>query len=97
MLILPDGTVREREASKAYFGSHAIKRSEIEKLVKTGAKTMIVGTGTDGLASVSTDAEGYAREAKLNLVVLPSSEAIENLNELLDKGEHVAALIHITC
>ncbi len=97
VVVLPDGTVREREAAKAKFGEHAIKRSEIEELVKTNPEIMIVGTGTDGLASMSKDTQGYARKAKLNLVVLPSSEAIQKLNQLLDERKRVAALIHITC
>ncbi len=97
VLVLPDGTVREREASKAKFGSHDIKKGEVEQLAKARAEAIIVGTGTDAMAAVSRDAQAYAKEAKLNLVVLPSSEAIEKLNELADKGKRVAALIHITC
>ena len=97
VLLLPDGTVREREADKAMFGNHTIKRNEIEPLVKAKPETIVVGTGTSGLARVSADAEGYAREANLNLVVLPSSEAIKKFNQLVDEGRSVAALIHITC
>lgn len=97
VVVLPDGAVKEREASKAKFGDHAIKRSEVEELARTNPETMLVGTGTDGLARVSADAETYARQANLNLIVLPSSEAIKKLNQLADEGKRVAALIHITC
>ena len=97
VVLLPDGSVKEREASKAMFGSHAIRKGEIEELSKAKPETLIVGTGTSGMAEVSQDAEAYAREAKLNLVVLPSSEAVEKLNQLVDEGKRVAALIHITC
>ena len=97
VVVLPDGTAKEREASKGMFGSHAIKKGEIEELAKTRPETVIVGTGTSGMAAVSEDAQAYAREAKLNLVVLPSSEAIEKLNQLVDEGKRAAALIHITC
>jgi len=92
-----DGTVREREASKAKFGGHTIGKAEIEELAKTKPETVIVGTGTSGMATVSPDARLYGRESKLNLVVLPSSEAIAKLNQLMDEGKRVAALIHITC
>lgn len=97
VVVLPDGSVKEREASKAMFGGHSIRKNEIEELAKTKPQTVIVGTGTSGMAAVSEDAQAYAQEAKLNLVVLPSSEAIEKLNELMDEGRNVAALIHITC
>lgn len=97
VLVMPDGTVREREADKRKYGDHNIKKGEIEELVKAKPETIIVGTGTDGLATVSSDAQSYARTEKLGLAVLPSSEAIEKLNQLLDEGKRAAALIHITC
>ena len=97
VVVLPDGSVKEREASKAMFGSHNIRKNEIEELAKTKPETLVVGTGTSGMAAVSGDAQAYAREAKLNLVVLPSSEAVEKLNQLIDEGKRAAALIHITC
>ena len=97
VVVLPDGTVKEREASKAKFGGHTIGKAEIEELAKTKPETVIVGTGTNGMATLSPEARLYGREAKLNLVVLPSSEAIAKLNQLVDEGKRVAALIHITC
>ncbi len=97
VLVLPDGTVKEREASKEKFGDHAIKKGEIEKLAETKPETVIVGTGTSAMAAVSEEAQAYAREAKLDLAVLASSEAIEKLNQLIDEGRPAAALIHITC
>jgi len=95
--ILPDGTVKEREASKAMFGDHAIKKTEIEELAKTRPDSIVVGTGTMGMARVSPDAEAYARQEKLDFTVLPSFEAIDEVNQLVDEGKPVAALIHITC
>ena len=97
VVVLPDGTIKEREASKAKFGGHTIGKAEIEELAKMKPETVIVGTGTDGMATVSEDGQAYARGAKLNLVVLASSKAIEKLNQLTREGKRVAALIHITC
>ena len=97
VVVLPDGTVKEREASKAKFGGHTIGKAEIEGLAKTKPETVIVGTGTSGMARLSPDARLYGREAKLNMVVLPSSEATAKFNQLADEGKRVAALIHVTC
>jgi hypothetical protein len=97
VVVLPDGTVKEREASKAMFGDHAIKKTEIEELANAKPDSIIVGTGTMGMARVSPDAEAYAQQVKLNLIVLPSSNAIDKVNQLRDEGKPVAALIHITC
>ena len=97
VVILADGTVKEREANKAKFGGHIIGKAEIKELAKTKPETIIVGTGTSGMARVSLDAQLYSADANLNGVVLPSSEAIVKLNQLVDEGKRVAALIHITC
>jgi hypothetical protein len=95
-LVLPEGIVKAREASKAMFGNHTVTKDEIEELARTKPETVIIGTGTSGMAAMSEDAQAYAREAKLNLVVLPSAEAIEKFNQLVDEMR-VSALIYITC
>ena len=97
VLILPDGTVKEREPGKGRLGSHAISRGEIENLRKVQPDVIVVGTGTSGLATLSQDAEVYLQQPDLNLMVLPSPQAVERFNRLMDEGKRVAALIHITC
>ena len=97
VLILPDGTVREREASKARLGGHKITGSDVEKIVKEQPEAIIIGTGTSGLAALSADAEANLQQANLNLVVLPSFQAVEKFNQLVDERKRVAALIHVTC
>jgi hypothetical protein len=96
VVVLSDGTVKEREASKANLGGHTIEKAEIEGLAKTNPDTIIVGIGTSGMATLSLEARLYAQKVKLNLVVRPTSEAIAKLNQLVDEGKRVAALIHIT-
>jgi hypothetical protein len=97
VLILPDGTVTEREASKARLGSHSISSSDVEKIVKEQPEVTLIGTGTSRLARLSEDAEANLRKANLDLVVLPSFQAVEKFNQLVDERKRVAALIHITC
>ena len=97
VLILPDGTVKEREASKARLGGHSIIWSDVEKMVKEQPETIVIGTGTSGLARLSADVEVNLQQANLNLVVLQSLQAIEKFNQLVDERKRVAALIHITC
>jgi hypothetical protein len=97
VLLFPDGVVRERKGGFWKFGSHAIKKTEIEELVKAKPEVLIVGTGTNGRARVDSEAEASAKEANIELLVAPSSEAINRLNQLVDGGKHIAALIHITC
>jgi len=97
VVILPDGSVKEREASKAIFGSHTITKDEIEELAKTSPDFIVVGAGVEGVAQLSRDAQAYAEEKKVNLLTLRSYAAAKKLNELTGEGKRVAALIHITC
>ena len=97
VLLFPDGKVRERKGGFWKFGSHAIKRADIEELARVKPEVLVVGTGTNGRARLTSEAEACVREANINLTSAPSSEAIQQLNQLIDKGKQVAALIHITC
>ncbi|MDY6917422.1 MAG: MTH938/NDUFAF3 family protein [Chloroflexota bacterium] len=96
-LLFPDGTVRERKGGFWKFGSHAIKEADIEELVRAKPEVLVVGTGTNGKAKVTSEAEACAKEANIGLLSAPSAEAIKQLNQLIDEGKRVSALIHITC
>ena len=97
VLLFPDGTVRERKGGFWKFGSHAINRADIEELVTAKPEVLVVGTGTNGRARVTPEAEACAREANIGFTSAPSSEAVRQLNQLIDEGRRVSALTHITC
>ena len=98
ILILPDGTIKRRRASTRFgIGSHVIKKGEINELVKANPEVVVVGTGTNAWAQLASDAELCVKEAKIELIALPSEKAAEKFNQLTDEGKKVAALIHITC
>jgi hypothetical protein len=97
VLIFADGTVKKRKGSFLMFGSHNIKKGEIEEIAQDAPEAIIVGTGTDGKARLAPDVESWAKERNLNLIVQPSEEAIAKLTELMEQRKKVAALIHITC
>jgi Uncharacterized conserved protein len=97
VLIFADGAVKERRGGFLMFGSHNIKREEIEELARGEPEIIIIGIGTSGKASLATGVEGWAAEKNLNLIVQPSYEAVTKLNELTEQKKKVAALLHITC
>jgi len=97
LILFPDGTVKQRKGGLWIFGDHNIKKEEIEELFQAGAEVALVGIGTSSKARVSDAARKYVQEANLDLSILPSSEAVEKWNQMLDQGKKVAALIHITC
>jgi hypothetical protein len=53
VVILPDGTVKERSSGKGRLGSHSISRSEIESLARGQPDVILVGTGFNGMARLA--------------------------------------------
>jgi hypothetical protein len=96
ILILSDGTVKHREDVFLNFVNHIVKRGEITELLKAYPEVIIIGTGTDAKVKLSFDIERLVTELKADLIALPSPQAVERYNQLVDKGKQVAALIHIT-
>ena len=97
LILLPDGTVKQRKGGFWIFGSHSLKRKEIEELSRAGAEEIVIGTGTSSQARLSDEARAYAEQARLQLKALPSYDAVPEFNRLVDLGKRAAAIFHITC
>ena len=97
IIILPDGSVKERNPGKGRLGSHTIAKNEIESLVREQPDIILIGIGVQGMARLARDAEFYLQEPDLNLTLLPSPQAVKKYNQHTEDGEKVAALIHVTC
>jgi hypothetical protein len=97
IIILPDGTVKDRDPGKGRLGSHTIAKNEIESLIKDQVDAVLIGTGVQGMARLAHDAEHYAMEPDINMTIAPSSQIVKKYNQHIEDGEKVAALIHVTC
>jgi hypothetical protein len=97
ILLFADGTVKKRKGGFLMFGSHKIKKQELEELSQGQPEIIIVGTGTNGAAHIAPEAESWAKGRNLSLLVQPSYDAVTRLNELVEQKKKVAALMHITC
>jgi len=97
VLIFADGTVKKRKGGFLMFGSHKIKKQELEELSQGQPEIIIIGTGTNGVAHIAPEVENWAKGKNLSLLVQPSYDAVAKVNELAEQIKKVAALIHITC
>ncbi|MDY7031454.1 MAG: MTH938/NDUFAF3 family protein [Thermodesulfobacteriota bacterium] len=95
--ILPDGTVKRRKGGLWMFGSHSVKEDEIQEIMNGEVSMLVIGTGTNGVARLSKEAQKLAERKNFNLSVLPSEEAVGLFNTLMKDGESVGAIIHVTC
>lgn len=97
VLIFPDGTVLERKRGFWRLGSHSIKKEEVGELIEANPDAVVIGTGAWSRAKLDSGAESALRKAKMEMITLPSSEAVQKYNEQVREGKRVAALVHITC
>jgi hypothetical protein len=94
VIVFPNGEVIKRKGGLGMFGRHLFKREEIEKL--SDANTIIIGNGTSSKARIADGAREFAKEKGIEIIQLPSMEAIKKFNELSNKRK-VGAIIHVTC
>ncbi len=97
VVTFPSGEVKRRKGGFLMFGSHSFKRKEFEELCKDEMDLLIVGTGTNGVATISNEAQYFLEKLKVETIVLPSLEAVKKFNELASHGKKVGAIIHVTC
>jgi len=86
---------RKKKLSKQVFGtSHTISVEEAEHVYEEGAETLIFGTGQNGAACMSPEAEKFFKDKGCDMEVLPTPKAINAYNKATGK---VIGLFHITC
>lgn len=86
---------RKKKLSKAVFGSsHTISRDEAEYVFEKGADRLIIGSGHNGMVTVSAEAAEYFRKQGVRVDLSPTPEAIHHWNEA--KGSTIG-LFHVTC
>jgi len=66
----------------------------IEEDIPWQCRRPVIGTGADGALPVVKQVEKEARHRKVDLVVLPTTQAIGILNEMMKNAN---AVLHVTC
>ncbi len=98
-ILFIDGAVRQRNYAnleKKYGTVHVVDIDEARELLHGAPWEVIIGAGFESLLRLTPEAESILKQ-KTALLVLPTPEAVERLNEKIKRGERVNALIHVTC
>ncbi len=86
---------RKKKLSKAVFGtSHTISLEEAEYIFEKGAKRLIIGSGQNGMVTLSKEASEYFKKEEVRVELSPTPEAIHQWNKA--KGSTIG-LFHVTC
>jgi hypothetical protein len=85
---------RKKKASKKFRASYGHTPLSMEEEIPWKCRRLVVGTGASGAMPVAEEVKQEARRRKVELIILPTQEAILRLQK--DQPE-TNAILHITC
>jgi hypothetical protein len=85
---------RQKKPSKKFRDTFGHTPLSIAEDIPWRCRQLIVGTGVYGRLPVMEEVQREAKQRKVELVVLPTSEAISILN---GNPEATNAILHVTC
>src|SRR5262245_27594524 len=94
-VVIDRGQVRKRKKkpSKQFRGEFAHTPLSIEEKIPWKCRRLVVGTGT-GALPVMEGVKRESRRRKIELMILPTKEAIKTLTQ---EPDGTNAVLHVTC
>ena len=94
-IVIDRGEIRERKKkpSKRFRDSFGHTPLSLEEAIPWKCSRLVVGPGT-GALPVMDEVRREARRRKVELIILPTEEAMELLNR---RAENTNAILHVTC
>jgi hypothetical protein len=94
-IVIDRGEIRERKKkpSKKFRNDFGHTPLSLEEEIPWKCSHLVVGTGT-GALPVMDEVRREARRRKVELIILPTEEAMEHLNR---GAENTNAILHVTC
>ena len=94
-VVIDRGWVRKRKKkpSKKFRNDFGHTPLSLEEEIPWKCSHLVVGTGT-GALPVMDEVRREARRRKVELIILPTEEAMEHLNR---SAENTNAILHVTC
>jgi len=95
-LIIDCGKIRKRNkaASRKFRGEYGHTPLSAAEVIPWRCRRLVIGTGADGALPVLQEVRDEARRRKVDLIVLPTAEAI---GVLTGAAAHTNAILHLTC
>lgn len=95
-LVIDRGKIRKRKkaASRTFRGGYGHTPLSVAEDIPWRCRRLVVGTGADGALPVMQQVRDEARRRNVDLVVLPTAEAI---GALAKAPADTNAILHLTC
>ena len=76
---------------------HLLAADDLQSVFEAKPSFLVIGCGASGLMKVSEDIGQVMLEHGIELFTANTDKAIKKFNELSQKGQNVAAALHLTC
>jgi hypothetical protein len=76
---------------------HAVYVEDIDDILYSKVEVLVVGTGAYGSMKVTEEAARAIKGRGIELVAVPTKEAVTIFNTLHGQGKKVAGAFHLTC
>ena len=95
-VVIDCGEIRKRKKkpSKEFRDAFGHTPLSIEEEIPWKCRRLVIGTGAHGSLPVMKDIKLEAERRKIKLLILPTSEAIEELEK---SARGTNAILHVTC
>jgi hypothetical protein len=95
-VVIDHGNIRKRKKgpSKQFRESFGHTPLSVEEDIPWDCARLVIGTGAHGSLPVMDDVKQEAKRRKVKLLILPTREAMEELNT---HPKDTNAIIHVTC
>jgi hypothetical protein len=84
---------RKKKPSKKFRDAFGHTPLSVEEKIPWKCKQLVIGTGT-GALPVMDEVKREAKRRKIKLLIMPTTEAIE---ELKQNSDETNAILHVTC
>ncbi|MGH9460156.1 MAG: MTH938/NDUFAF3 family protein [Vicinamibacteria bacterium] len=95
-VVIDRGEVRKRrkQPSRKLRDASGHTPLSLEEKIPWKCRRLVVGTGAHGGLPVMKEVKREAKQRKIELVILPTADALE---ELQQKSKKTNAILHVTC
>jgi hypothetical protein len=95
-VVIDQGEIRKRKkkASKKFRDAFGHTPLSVEENIPWRCARLVIGSGAYGQLPVMDDVKREADERGVNLIILPTAEAIQVLQE---RSQKTNAVLHVTC
>ena len=76
---------------------HLLTPEDLQPVIAAMPLILVVGCGASGMMKVSENVDQVLQEHGIKLFRADTKKAVLKFNELSEKGENVAAALHLTC